>query len=204
MEYVVKRGDTLYKIARRFNTTVAEIVEANQLQNINVLEVGQVIIIPVEDHEDMEEIIEDREDIIEEDVTVLPTQNFDYEIVNGLLIILFTDEESYEQGENIRLNLVKVNISRSSIALNYNSGQRFEFIARKSGRRIWTWSQDRSFAQVTKRITLEPEEAVVYRAIWDQQNNNNQQIETGRYRIQGWNTAQQLEDNKLDIFLEIE
>jgi len=44
--YIVKYGDTLWGIARRFNTTVNELVEANNIQNRNIIYIGQRIIIP--------------------------------------------------------------------------------------------------------------------------------------------------------------
>jgi LysM repeat protein len=44
--YVVKRGDTLFAIARRFRVTVQAIVDANKLANPNALKVGQELIIP--------------------------------------------------------------------------------------------------------------------------------------------------------------
>lgn len=43
--YVVKSGDTLYDIARRFNTTVAAIKEKNNLKS-DTLSIGQRLIIP--------------------------------------------------------------------------------------------------------------------------------------------------------------
>ena len=43
--YTVKKGDTLYSIALKYNTTVQEIMKLNYLKNVN-LEVGQVIRIP--------------------------------------------------------------------------------------------------------------------------------------------------------------
>ena len=45
--YTVKPGDTLYSIARSFNTTVPAIVAANNISNPNVIYVGQVLIIPM-------------------------------------------------------------------------------------------------------------------------------------------------------------
>jgi hypothetical protein len=44
--YRVKSGDTLSAIASRFDTTVAAIVELNELPNRNSLSIGQVLLIP--------------------------------------------------------------------------------------------------------------------------------------------------------------
>lgn len=43
--YTVQRGDSLYSIARRFNTTVDAIIQANNLSNIN-LQIGDQLLIP--------------------------------------------------------------------------------------------------------------------------------------------------------------
>ena len=43
LTYVVEEGDTLSTIARRFNTTVAELVRINNIQNPNLIYVGQVL-----------------------------------------------------------------------------------------------------------------------------------------------------------------
>lgn len=45
--YTVQRGDTLYAIARRFNTTVTVLVRLNNLSNPNLIFVGQKLKIPV-------------------------------------------------------------------------------------------------------------------------------------------------------------
>ncbi len=44
--YVVKSGDTLYRIARRFGTPMEELIYVNQLQAPGVLSVGQAMLIP--------------------------------------------------------------------------------------------------------------------------------------------------------------
>lgn len=44
--YTVQAGDTLFKIATSFGLTVAELAEANGIINPNVLEIGQVLVIP--------------------------------------------------------------------------------------------------------------------------------------------------------------
>ena len=45
IEYVVKKGDTLYNIAQKYNTTVDELKRLNQLPS-NLLSIGQVVQIP--------------------------------------------------------------------------------------------------------------------------------------------------------------
>lgn len=44
--YTVQAGDTLAEIAARFNVTVAALADANDIDNIDVIEVGQVLVIP--------------------------------------------------------------------------------------------------------------------------------------------------------------
>lgn len=45
--YIVKRGDTLYKIARKFNITVEQIIAVNKdITNKNLIFIGQEICIP--------------------------------------------------------------------------------------------------------------------------------------------------------------
>lgn len=45
-EYVVRRGDTLYRIAVNNNTTVARLVSLNNITNPNVIFIGQRILLP--------------------------------------------------------------------------------------------------------------------------------------------------------------
>lgn len=47
--YVVERGDTLSGIAERFGVSATTIIEANDIQDPNLLYVGQILIIPLDD-----------------------------------------------------------------------------------------------------------------------------------------------------------
>ena len=45
IQYIIKPGDTLYNIAKRYNTTVEEIKRVNNF-NTNMLKIGDIILIP--------------------------------------------------------------------------------------------------------------------------------------------------------------
>jgi murein DD-endopeptidase MepM/ murein hydrolase activator NlpD len=45
-QHIVQAGDTLGQISQRYNVSIGEIAEANQIENINILEIGQALIIP--------------------------------------------------------------------------------------------------------------------------------------------------------------
>ncbi len=46
LSYTVKSGDSLTKIAQRFNVTLADLGCYNNLTNLNALQIGQVLLIP--------------------------------------------------------------------------------------------------------------------------------------------------------------
>ena len=46
IKHTVRSGETLYAIAIKYGTTVAKIAHANNITNINLIDVGQVLIIP--------------------------------------------------------------------------------------------------------------------------------------------------------------
>ena len=48
MEYVVKKGDTLYGIGKQFGVSVPDLIDANQLTNSS-LKIGQILKIPIDD-----------------------------------------------------------------------------------------------------------------------------------------------------------
>ena len=44
--YVVKKGDSIYKIAKRYGTTMQAIILGNNLRNPDLIYPGQVLFIP--------------------------------------------------------------------------------------------------------------------------------------------------------------
>ena len=45
-QHIVQAGDTLGQISQRYNVSIDEIAESNQIEDINVLEIGQTLLIP--------------------------------------------------------------------------------------------------------------------------------------------------------------
>ena len=44
--YIVKKGDTLWNIAKEFGSTVDDIVKANAIENPDVIQIGEKLYIP--------------------------------------------------------------------------------------------------------------------------------------------------------------
>ena len=44
--YIVKKGDTLWNIAKEFGSTVEDIVKANGIENPDVIQIGEKLYIP--------------------------------------------------------------------------------------------------------------------------------------------------------------
>ena len=197
MEYVVRPGDTLAKIAARYGVTVQQLANANpDIENINQIFVGQRITIPV-DEDEMER--PERPTAPEQPVR---RQILSLKIINNLMILAFTTRPSYRRGETVTLYLIKINIGNTSVRLNYPTTQRFDFRA-VSGNQEWLWSDDRSFGFQTSELIIRPGECEVYKVNWDQEGNNNQQF-TGNVRIEAWNVANELEDERLRFSINIQ
>jgi LysM repeat protein len=47
VEYEVVQGDSLFKIAHDFNTTIENILKFNNIPNTNIIYIGQTIVIPL-------------------------------------------------------------------------------------------------------------------------------------------------------------
>lgn len=44
--YVVRKGDTLSKIAEKYGTTVSKVASLNQIVDVNKIAVGQILALP--------------------------------------------------------------------------------------------------------------------------------------------------------------
>ena len=71
-QYVVQKGDSLYSIAKKYGTTIAELVDFNTLTS-NVIYPNQVLLIPLTDNDEVyvEQYITKNDDTIEKIANVL-------------------------------------------------------------------------------------------------------------------------------------
>ena len=71
-QYVVQKGDSLYSIAKKYGTTIAEIVDFNTLTS-NVIYPNQVLLVPLTNNDEVyvEQYITKNDDTIEKIANVL-------------------------------------------------------------------------------------------------------------------------------------
>lgn len=188
----IQTGETLESLAQRFDTTVEEIMNYNEIRNPARIAARTVIIIPAP--------------ILPPTVpSPRPPANFSVRVIRGLLYVLSTDRMLYRRNQPVRITLVKTNVADVPIALRYPTAQRFDFYVRRStaGRVLWQWSGDRVFAQVVERITLQPEQSQVFRATWDQRTNEGELVGTGVFTVQGENIADELRNQRISLRIRI-
>lgn len=71
-QYIVQKGDSLYSIAKKYGTTIAELVDSNTLTS-NVIYPNQVLLIPLTNNDEVyvEQYITKNDDTIEKIANVL-------------------------------------------------------------------------------------------------------------------------------------
>jgi hypothetical protein len=86
-------------------------------------------------------------------------------------------------GEPVHFEMLLRNLTGQTQRLNLPSGQDFDIIVTdEAGHEVWRWSHDRFFTQVFRMLTLEPRGQRVFRASWDQRDNDGQPVLPGRYQ----------------------
>ncbi|HHV06843.1 MAG TPA: LysM peptidoglycan-binding domain-containing protein [Firmicutes bacterium] len=178
--HVVQRGETLGDIARRYRISLEELVRANPGLvypglRLRVPEVAPGPVRPPEEH--------------------LETECF--------RLTLSTDRTSYPRGTPVTMKLTKTNTCRRTQTLTYLTGQRYEFEIRQDNRLIWRWSDGRAFSQAVQRIHARPGETLVFTEQWPQVDSAGRQVEPGRYRVVAWNTARELREEVITIYVEL-
>ena len=44
--YIVKKGDSLWKIAKKYGSTIEDIAKVNEIEDENIIDIGQKLFIP--------------------------------------------------------------------------------------------------------------------------------------------------------------
>ena len=112
--------------------------------------------------------------------TPAPTPAFSFEGPVG--IDLTTFGTFFEEGKPIQLAITVA--VRDPMTLYYPTSQRYDLTAIDSeGAEVWRWSRERTFLQVTQAEELEANETLSFTEIWDQRDNDGQQVPPGDYQV---------------------
>lgn len=75
---------------------------------------------------------------------------------------LYTDNDSYSEGEIITAHLRLYNISQESVFLNFGSGQSYDLALLQGDEEVWRWSEGRFFTMALIRRELEAGNKLLY------------------------------------------
>lgn len=94
------------------------------------------------------------------------------------------DTYDLDRGRGIPLRVVVRNRSDRPLQIPMG-GQQFDFRIYRNGQLVWNWAHEKAFIMILQQRTLEPEEEIVYTALWNMRNNEGQPVEPGRYVVRG-------------------
>lgn len=193
IRHVVKQGETLYEIARRYNTTVSRIVQLNNLQDPDMIYIGQVLLIDAGTSGSRQQ-----------PGGRFSGRYYNTTYIDGLRYTIYTDKREYERTrDSVQITLVKCNVGSETIRLRYNTGQRFDFAAFRDGREVWRWSDDRFFTQATGVEVLRPGECMSETVTWDLRNKQGNYVAIDTFQIRGYNVANNLRNRYVPINIRV-
>ncbi len=172
--YTVQQGDTLHSISERFGVSLDDLITMNQLDQQNILRVGQVLVVndlmddgfEREAHRQTDEI-----QLSDLGISFSGQGTSNIRVIDGLRYQILTNRSRYNTGQPVNITFIKTNISSTPRILSYNTGQRFDIEAvRGDGRVVWRWSSGRVFTQQFSEVILRPGQSQVFRAVWNQRN----------------------------------
>lgn len=217
-QYTVRTGDTLFLIAERFNTSIEEIMILNPtLTNPNLIFVGQVLNVPNQPGTTPRPPVTPTpnptppatDPALGQYSTLIAglvrNQPYTTRLVRGLLYILILNQRTYDQGEPIRIRLLKVNVTGATIVLRYPTGQRFELVVRRrpGDVEVWRYSRERFFTQVEGTVTIRPNQYAIYEYTWNQRNIQGRQVTPGDFVLEAFNVARGYADQPIRINFQI-
>jgi hypothetical protein len=71
-----------------------------------------------------------------------------------------------QAGDSVAFLLQATNTTRAPLAIQFPSGQSYDFSVEDAGRTVWRWSEGMMFTQMVRNETLAPGETRTYREVW--------------------------------------
>lgn len=69
-------------------------------------------------------------------------------------------------GDSVAFVLAVTNATQAPLALEFRSGQSYDFAVADGGREVWRWSAERMFTQALRGETLAPGQTLTWREVW--------------------------------------
>jgi hypothetical protein len=92
---------------------------------------------------------------------------------------------SYAVGEPVRIKLIVKNWTDRGLSIEFQTAQRFDFVARKGKEAIWQWAAGCTFAGAAGHENIATRDSIVFEAQWDQRLADGTNPGLGAYTIQG-------------------
>lgn len=95
-----------------------------------------------------------------------------------------TDKQAYDLGEPVAMRLT---IRPNPLALLfYQSSNQYNFLViGEEGRIVWSWAVHQTFVREPGEQVLMPGDEVTYHEVWDQRDNEGNQVRPGSYLVLG-------------------
>lgn len=101
--------------------------------------------------------------------------------IKGLVAEVLLQDKIVNNWEKFNVHLLLKNTSAVKQTLQFNSGQRFDFIIKdQKGRIVYRWSQGKMFVQTTSKVTLNPNQSMLFSGVLELRN-----MKPGLYELYG-------------------
>ncbi|MCL5773073.1 MAG: BsuPI-related putative proteinase inhibitor [Firmicutes bacterium] len=105
---------------------------------------------------------------------------------SGLIFKVTADKKSYNKGEKVNITLKITNQGEKTAFFDFSTSKKYDFwVKDESGKEVWRWSNDRVFLQVLTNMKLDAGKSRTFKEIWNQEDNEGNQLKPGRYIIYG-------------------
>lgn len=100
-------------------------------------------------------------------------------ITKDLVYSLAVSPLVVEKGNEVKFSLKITNNTDKDITKTFSSGQRFDYIVKKDGKKVWQWSEDKNFIAVIQNINFKAHESIYYSEAW-------KPAEIGNYTVEAY------------------